>query len=60
MNGSFDDDMVCSAYLNKGTNFKDYTAREFSDNNIYLSPRDCNDYNVSIELIKIYSFEGDN
>lgn len=41
----------CSTYLTKGTNLTSET--------ITLSPTDCNDYSISMDLIEIYSFEGE-
>ena len=50
----------CSTYLKKGTYFKEYkNAESFSKNVAKLSPYDCNHYNKNMELIKVYSFEGD-
>lgn len=57
-----DNGIECSAYLKKDTDFSGYDnkiAKNFSQNIAELSPYDCNDYNVNMNLIKVYSFEGD-
>lgn len=51
----------CSTYLKKGTYFKEYkNAESFSEKVEKLSPYDCNEYNVNMELVKVYSFEVNN
>lgn len=53
-----DNGLECLAYLNKDTEFSGYiTAKSFSENVAKLSPSDCNDYDLNMELINVYSFE---
>lgn len=53
-----DNGLECSAYLKKDTNFNGYNnAKSFSETVEKLSPSDCNDYDINMNLIKIYSFE---
>lgn len=53
-----DNGLECSAYLNKDTEFSGYiTAKSFSESVAKLSPSDCNDYDLNMELINVYSFE---
>lgn len=53
-----DNGLECSAYLKKDTNFNGAnTAKSFSETVEKLSPSDCNDYDIIMELIKVYSFE---
>lgn len=61
--GEIDDNdtMECSTYLKKGTMFNgDNTTKSFSKSIAKLSPNDCNDYDVKMELVRVYSFEGVN
>ena len=44
-----DTTIQCVTYLVKGTNWK--------EQNITYIPKDCNDYDVEMELIEIYNFE---